>query len=347
MKKIVLYKLLLITLFACDTSSKHEYIEVNNEDKIENFISVPLFSKPNLKAGKTQDSTENDALLSQVYEGLLHLDPNTNTVEDLLVENYSIDPSRTIYTFTLKNNIYFHDDPCFENGKGRKMTAEDVIYCFNKLNNRPTILNDTLDSMSIQLDSLLSMRSELSLANTSILLDSIKLRDSIYKTIEQPKIESPITQMILLSTYKFSIRINRPNPDFIKQLCGFNYRVYPKELDIYYYNSKNPVFIGTGPFYVYHYSDKEYILLRNKSYHEPNTPKIDALRFIKVGSEKEAQTLFANGDIDILYPSTEKWNKINLQIDLKEFNNNDLRYWNFKQIYISKEKYTEPYRVDE
>ena len=33
----------------------------------------------------------------------------------------------------LRSDVFFHDDPCFENGKGRQLTAADVVYSFNRL----------------------------------------------------------------------------------------------------------------------------------------------------------------------------------------------------------------------
>lgn len=37
------------------------------------------------------------------------------------------------YTFYLQDSVYFHDDPAFVNGKGRLMTAHDVVFSFDRL----------------------------------------------------------------------------------------------------------------------------------------------------------------------------------------------------------------------
>ena len=37
------------------------------------------------------------------------------------------------YVFRLRNDIYFQDDPCFPGGKGRAVTARDVIYSIKRL----------------------------------------------------------------------------------------------------------------------------------------------------------------------------------------------------------------------
>lgn len=37
------------------------------------------------------------------------------------------------YTFYLQDSVYFHDNAAFTNGKGRRMTAQDVVFSFNRL----------------------------------------------------------------------------------------------------------------------------------------------------------------------------------------------------------------------
>jgi oligopeptide transport system substrate-binding protein len=41
--------------------------------------------------------------------------------------------ARMEYVFRLRDDIYFQDDPCFPGGKGRKVTADDVIYAIKRL----------------------------------------------------------------------------------------------------------------------------------------------------------------------------------------------------------------------
>jgi peptide/nickel transport system substrate-binding protein len=48
--------------------------------------------------------------------------------------------------------VYFHDNEAFPNGKGRKMTAHDIVYSFNRIIDEKTaspgawIFNDRVDS---------------------------------------------------------------------------------------------------------------------------------------------------------------------------------------------------------
>ncbi len=48
----------------------------------------------------------------------------------------TISEDKLEYIFILKDNVYFHDSPCFENGKGRKLNSDDVKYTFERLARR-------------------------------------------------------------------------------------------------------------------------------------------------------------------------------------------------------------------
>jgi ABC-type oligopeptide transport system substrate-binding subunit len=45
----------------------------------------------------------------------------------------TISEDGTCYTIPLRKDVYFHDDPCFPDGKGRLLKAEDVVYAFKRI----------------------------------------------------------------------------------------------------------------------------------------------------------------------------------------------------------------------
>jgi oligopeptide transport system substrate-binding protein len=67
-----------------------------------------------------------------IYNTLLEVDSGLNTVPSL-AKNWDISPDGLQYTFHLRNDIYFHDNDAFVEGKGRRMTAGDVVYSFNRI----------------------------------------------------------------------------------------------------------------------------------------------------------------------------------------------------------------------
>ena len=50
-----------------------------------------------------------------------------------LAKSWEASADGLVWTFHLRNNVSFQDDPAFPNGKGRRMTAQDAAYSFSRL----------------------------------------------------------------------------------------------------------------------------------------------------------------------------------------------------------------------
>jgi peptide/nickel transport system substrate-binding protein len=89
----------------------------------------------------------------QLYNTLVEVDSGLNIVPSLATR-WHISDDKTTYTFFLRGDVYFHDDPCFPGGKGRKMTAGDVVYSLQRIMDRSTaspgawIFNGRVDSVN-------------------------------------------------------------------------------------------------------------------------------------------------------------------------------------------------------
>ncbi|SHF11832.1 ABC transporter substrate-binding protein [Flavisolibacter ginsengisoli] len=87
----------------------------------------------------------------QLYNTIVEVDNNLNIVPSLATR-WTISEDKTIYTFYLRNDVYFHDDPCFTGGKGRRFTAGDVEYSLKRIVDKTLaspgswIFNDKVDS---------------------------------------------------------------------------------------------------------------------------------------------------------------------------------------------------------
>jgi peptide/nickel transport system substrate-binding protein len=88
----------------------------------------------------------------QLYNTLVEVDQSLQIVPSLATR-WEISEDRTTYTFFLRGDVFFHDDPCFPGGKGRKLTAQDVAYSFNRIVDKETaspgswIFNKKVDSL--------------------------------------------------------------------------------------------------------------------------------------------------------------------------------------------------------
>src|SRR5204862_4821336 len=63
----------------------------------------------------------------QLYNTLVEIDNNLHIVPSL-AKSWEISVDRLTYTFHLRNDVFFHDDEVFASGKGRRLTAGDVVY---------------------------------------------------------------------------------------------------------------------------------------------------------------------------------------------------------------------------
>lgn len=67
-----------------------------------------------------------------LYNTLVETNEELQVVPSL-AHSWKISEDGLEYYFYLRPDIYFHDNPAFRDGRGRKMTADDVVYSFNRL----------------------------------------------------------------------------------------------------------------------------------------------------------------------------------------------------------------------
>lgn len=74
--------------------------------------------------------------IARIYEGLLEYDylARPYKVVPLLAESMpEVSADGLTYTFKIRKGIYFQDDPCFLDGKGRELVAEDFAYSIKRV----------------------------------------------------------------------------------------------------------------------------------------------------------------------------------------------------------------------
>ncbi|HEU5053550.1 MAG TPA: ABC transporter substrate-binding protein [Hanamia sp.] len=73
----------------------------------------------------------------QLYNTLVQIDDSLHLVPSL-AKSWDISDDNLTFTFHLRDDVYFQDNPAFPNGKGRKMTAKDVVYSFSRIMDKNT-----------------------------------------------------------------------------------------------------------------------------------------------------------------------------------------------------------------
>jgi len=90
--------------------------------------------------------------IHQIYSTLVEIDIGLHIVPSI-AKNWEVSADRLTYTFNIKKGIYFHDNEAFKNGKGRVLTAHDIVYSFNRIQDKKTassgawIFNNRVDSI--------------------------------------------------------------------------------------------------------------------------------------------------------------------------------------------------------
>lgn len=91
--------------------------------------------------------------IHQLYNTLIEVDDKME-LKPSLAKNWDISSDNLIFTFHLRTDVYFHDDDAFVNGKGRLLSAHDVVYSFNRIIDRTVaspgawIFNNRIDSVN-------------------------------------------------------------------------------------------------------------------------------------------------------------------------------------------------------
>lgn len=68
----------------------------------------------------------------QIYNTLVEIDSNLNIVPSV-ASRWEVSEDRLVYTFHLRNDVFFHNNPVFPGGKGRKLVASDIVYSLQRI----------------------------------------------------------------------------------------------------------------------------------------------------------------------------------------------------------------------
>jgi len=220
------------------------------------------------------DQRTNIWATAQLYNGLFNFSRKDLHAYPELVEDYHVSEDGLTYTFKIKENVYFHDDQAFKNGRGRELTADDFVYTFKRLMNPHTRAKGSW-----------------------IFADKVK-RDSDGKLAED--------WIVTLSKYKLKITLERRFPGFIQLLAMPFTFVIPKEAVEKYGKDfrKHPV--GTGPFMLKTWNENErLILVKNTKYWKRDwrqvvLPYLDAVEISFIEDKNQAFLSFEKGNLDFL-----------------------------------------------
>lgn len=216
---------------------------------------------------------ETAQVYDQILEGLVKYNPKTLEVEPNLATGWEVSEDGLTYTFTLKDDVYFHDHEVFEGGKGRKLTAEDVLYTFT------TIYTAGPEN-----------RAYAAFKNT------IAGGDDFYngKATEISGIKADGNKVIFTLTETSTI--------FLQKLAAIHAVIVPKEA----VEAAEFIPVGTGPFIYDKKSTSEVVRLgKNPKYHGKDDkgnqlPYLDSVVFSYYEHQEDPMELFWSGKMSYI-----------------------------------------------
>jgi peptide/nickel transport system substrate-binding protein len=202
----------------------------------------------------------------QLYNTLVEVDSQLH-ITPSLSRRWELSNDRMTYTFYLRNDVYFHDDPCFKNGQGRRMTAKDVAYSFKRI-----------------------MAPQTASPGSWIFHDKIDTADgfkAVNDTTFQLKMIKPYPPVLGILSMQYCSIV----PQEAIEKWGSDFRRHP---------------VGTGPFrFVAWEEGQALILKKNENYFEKDDrekklPYLDGIKISFYDSKATEFLLFRQGKLDFI-----------------------------------------------
>ena len=250
---------ILLLLVAC--SGEHDRIDdrkVFRYNEAANIASLdPAFARDQAIIWAT----------TQIYNGLLQLGDRLEILP-CLARAWEISTDGKQYTFHLRNDLYFHDDPCFPKEKGRKVLASDFVFSFNRIIDPAVASPGTWIFNNVgQLKGCLNV---LAINDTTLII-----------TLKHP---FPPFLGLLTMPYCFVV------PHEALEFYGSDFRSHP---------------VGTGPFRFRYWKEGiKLVLIRNHSYFETENgvrlPYLEAVSITFLADKQSAFLEFIKGNLDFM-----------------------------------------------
>ncbi|HRP53056.1 MAG TPA: peptide ABC transporter substrate-binding protein [Fluviicola sp.] len=219
-------------------------------------------------------------MISQIMEGLVSFNPDDLSLQPQLAKSWKVSDEGDVFTFTIRDDVYFHNHEMFSSESDRLMTMEDVLYSFEK-SCKPNEEGNPSE------------------AYLNLFQNQLKGAKEFFegksKSISGIKINGNTIEFTLI------------NPDFnyVDKLANLNASIVSKKVDGS--NADNKL-VGTGPFYYDRLVNKEegnYILLKIQDYYffdnKGNAlPYLDTVLFYVQPRKLEQLEMFEQGQIQLI-----------------------------------------------
>lgn len=245
MKNVYKILLLPIILLVGYVLYKRVINEKKNEEKV-------LHMEANRQIVTLDPTMVEDATswkeVCNVYEGLLefhYLKRPAELVPNLAEDLPQISENGLVYTFKIKKNVYFQNNKCFKEGKGKVLTAHDFVYSMKRVAD-PKVQAPLFPMIEGRIRGLNEWRERNAKKDQTDYTDKVE-------------------GIVALDDYTLQITLTAPWPQFLYSLMlPFNFAI-PKEAVDYYGKEIVNHPVGTGPFIIDNFNAQENKIVASKN----------------------------------------------------------------------------------
>jgi ABC-type transport system substrate-binding protein len=302
--KLVLFILLILVLTSCGSDKKQFEFAGGS-------FKMALDNTPTTFIPREVNDVYSFELLSQVMEGLVSFNPEDLSLQPQIAEKWNISGDGTVFTFTIRDDILFHENPVFSSEEERKLTVDDVLFTFEKACKPNAEGNPTA-------------------AYLFLLSNQVKGAKEYYEG------KAKSISGIKVKKNQFEITLINPDQTYINKLANLSASIVSRK--VVEANKETDV-VGTGPFCFTKPTDENtYILLKNQDYYLVDNkgnalPYLDSVVFYVQTRKLEQLEMFEQGKTLLIsgLPTSRitemlegRISDFNAQPPLKELYNNPL-----------------------
>ncbi len=284
MRGIILFASILSLFFisSCTNNDDISNLKAKGEAKYGGVFKFMSAEKITTLLPISSSSIYTQRVGSQLFETLLKVDPVSNEIVPSIAESFKINNDATKFTFKIRKGVYFHDNDCFEEGKGRELTAHDV--------------KNTLDfACSKTVDNEIYW----------LLISKIKGAKAHYESSVKGQAPKGLNSIKVIDNNTISIELEYPFVGFDKLLVHCSLGIFPKEAFEEYRAEIGQHPVGTGAFKLDEWTEDKIILGRNPNYWRKDNlgNQLPFLANIEVSYSKDKKSellAFRNKEIDLV-----------------------------------------------
>lgn len=290
----------LITLASCGPSTETTVVDerartVEAEDSGESTSSEEDLRE--LKIGEVNTIHSFDPLFAintatkrvtmLTYEGLVQYNQNEDIVP-AAANRWEVSDDSLTYTFYLRDDLFFHDDQSFAQGRGRRVNSSDVVGVFERMASRDV----PPDAAELFMNSIRGFEAYY-----------LEQRE-IY--IERAREITDIQGIEAINDTTIAFQLLEPDRDFLKKLSSPYAVIYPSEPFQFRDDGLHRHPVGTGPFsYESSVGDSLYIFGRNDSYNRVDgqgrqLPRTHRLELLNITNETRLYSHFTRERLNII-----------------------------------------------